>query len=62
MNNEQMIHRAVTELAERCDGARVKDEAGFNKPDSFGGIYLAAVPVERWSAAMLWNAWKMTQK
>lgn len=37
------IHDALRLLAERCDGAQSRDDAGFNKPDSYAAKRLAAL-------------------
>lgn len=47
MTPEQIeaVHRNLRELAFVCDGARERDQVGFNGPDSPVGKALAAVPV-----------------
>jgi superfamily II DNA or RNA helicase len=57
-----LLHRAVAELAVRCDGALDKDEQGFNKPDSYLGKYMAAVPFASWTPEMARAAWEMLAK
>lgn len=60
--NLKLLHQAVDELARRCDGAHFRDEQGFNKPDSYAGRFLAAVPVNLWTPNMIWQAWHMLRK
>ena len=57
-----LIIQAVRELAVRCDGAESQDGEGFNKPDSFFGKWLAAIPAEMWTDSMRADAMKMLGK
>lgn len=43
------LQRACAALSSQCDGAREKDGAGFNKPDSGVGNLIAKVPASEWT-------------
>lgn len=60
-NDLALLEQAVTALAGRCDGAEMRDEQGFNKPDSVAGRFLA-VKVGQWSEHEAWRLWKMLHK
>lgn len=60
--NYPVIHKAIEELAARCDGAATEDGKGFNKPDSYLGKRLAATPAALWTPAHYRQAWLMLQK
>ena len=46
---DQQLYKALSALAEVCDGATTQDTAGFNKFDSIFGRNLLAVPFEAWT-------------
>ena len=56
------LHRCVSYLAERCDGARAEDGAGYSKPDSYAGHQMAARPIGIWTEHTARAAWLVTRK
>ena len=60
MYDSALLEQAVTELANRCDGASTEDGLGFNKIDSFFGKSLASK--DSWSPKQQRAAWRMIAK
>jgi len=58
----QTLHMAAQHLANVCDFAKNKDGAGFNKPDSYLGHFIAAISAEDWTPEITYNAWLMLRK
>lgn len=48
-NRYVVLHRAVSELSARCDGAVSQDGQGFNGHDNKFGNRVAAMPLETWT-------------
>lgn len=48
-NRYEVLHRAVSEIAARCDGAVSQDGVGFNGQDTKFGRRVSAMPVDTWN-------------
>lgn len=53
---------AVSALAGQCDGARTRDDAGFNGTDAAFGRSLARVPAEAWGTEATAEAYAILRK
>jgi SNF2 family DNA or RNA helicase len=58
----QRLREAASELAKRCDGAREKDDQGFNAVDTAFGKELARRPAEKWTEGTVVTAYRMLKK
>ena len=58
----EILHKAVSFLAGRCDGAKEVDGSGFNKFDARLGMELAQIPADCWTAQQQYNAYVMLKK
>ena len=58
----EKIAEAVHALYSVCDGANEKDGVGFNSTDSPFASRLCAIPFERWTLPMLYEAWQMLSR
>lgn len=56
------ISEAVQTIYDVCDGANNRDESGFSSADSPFASRLCAIPVDKWTEAMLYEAWQMLGK
>jgi len=56
------LHACAVALADRCDGARALDEAGFSATDAKPGAVLAATPPREWDADTIAGAGTMLRK
>ncbi len=60
--SEDLLYRAVRAIATACDGAGVRDGAGFNKYDKDFGHDLAVSRPETWNLRKRRSAWVMLRK
>lgn len=58
----QPLKDAIDALASVCDGARERDDVGFNVPDASLGHLLAFLPLALWPPEAFFRAWEMLRK
>ena len=58
----EILHLAVEAIADRCDGAQVRDGEGFNRDDTEFGFEMAEKKMEEWTYEECVNVWRMLRK